>query len=51
MPLFGTAVAPNQSFSLFHPVILGSYILWMILWRNKGFMRFLDPVRKANPSW
>ncbi len=32
-------------------VILGSYILWMILWRNKGFMRFLDPVRKANPSW
>lgn len=32
-------------------VIAVSYILWMFLWRNKGFMRFLTPFRKVDPSW
>ncbi len=32
-------------------IIVGSYIIWMLLWRNKFFMKSLRPQRKANPSW
>lgn len=32
-------------------VILGAYAVWMILWRNKLFMKFIGANRKANPSW
>ena len=32
-------------------VIIGSYILWMILWRNKAFMRMMEPDRISDPSW
>lgn len=32
-------------------VIVVSYVLWMFLWRNKNFMAYLSPFRKANPSW
>ncbi len=32
-------------------VILVAYILWMLLWRNKGFMKILEPRRKSEVSW
>ena len=32
-------------------IIALSYLLWMLLWRNKSFMLFLAPFRKAEPSW
>ncbi len=32
-------------------VILVSYALWMILWRNKSFMAYLSPSRKEVQSW
>ena len=33
-------------------VIIGSYIIWMLLWRNKYFMNnVIRPQRKENPSW
>lgn len=32
-------------------VILVSYALWMILWRNKSFMTYLKPLRKLTPNW
>ncbi len=32
-------------------VIVVAYILWMLLWRNKGFMRIVEPRRKSEASW
>ena len=32
-------------------VIAIAYILWMFLWRNKGFMKVLEPRRKSEASW
>ena len=32
-------------------IIIGSYAIWMLCWRNKFFMRQINPNRKAEPSW
>lgn len=32
-------------------VIIVSYILWVCLWRNPSFMKAMNPIRKAEPSF